>query len=111
VICYDYDELCLLTDCTFRRLPAPRTLEDEMAAEPWFYVGERDVFPEEFGAFLIPGDRLRGTFLGAHSDLLAPDFWTGVQQQLAAGEIFDFFPYKQARRLHRDGASQDLTGA
>ena len=110
VICYDYDELCLLTDCTFRRLPAPRTLEDEMAAEPWFYVGEHDVFPEEFGAFLIPGDRLRGTFLGAHSDLLTPDFWTGVQQQLAAGEIFDFFPYKQARRLHRDGASQDLTG-
>jgi isocitrate dehydrogenase kinase/phosphatase len=105
VICYDYDELCLLTDCTIRRLPPARTPEDEMAAEPWFHVGEHDVFPEEFGAFLIPGDRLRGTFLGAHSDLLTPDFWTGVQQRLAAGEIFDFFPYKQARRLHRDGTS------
>ena len=105
VICYDYDELGLLTDCTIRRLPQPRTPEEEFAAEPWFYVGEHDVFPEEFAAFLIPGDRLRGTFLGAHSDLLAPEFWSGVQQRLAAGEIFDFFPYKQARRLHRDGAS------
>ncbi|HZM28504.1 MAG TPA: bifunctional isocitrate dehydrogenase kinase/phosphatase [Gemmatimonadales bacterium] len=104
VICYDYDELCLLTDCTIRRLPPARTPEDEMAAEPWFHVGEHDVFPEEFAAFLIPGDRLRGTFLGAHSDLLTPDFWTGVQRRLEAGEIFDFFPYKQARRLHRDGA-------
>jgi isocitrate dehydrogenase kinase/phosphatase len=105
VICYDYDELCLLTECAFRRLPPPRTPEDEFAAEPWFPVGEHDVFPEEFAAFLIPGDRLRGTFLGAHSDLLTPDFWTAVQRRLAAGEIFDFFPYKQARRLHRDGAS------
>jgi isocitrate dehydrogenase kinase/phosphatase len=103
VICYDYDELCLLTDCTFRRLPSPRTPEEELAAEPWFHVGERDVFPEEFAAFLIPGDRLRGTFLGAHGDLLSPDFWTGVQQRLATGEIFDFFPYKQARRLANRG--------
>jgi isocitrate dehydrogenase kinase/phosphatase len=105
VICYDYDELCLLTDCAFRRLPVPRTQEEELAAEPWFPVGEHDVFPEEFAAFLIPGDRLRGTFLGAHGDLLSPDFWIGVQRRLAAGEIFDFFPYKQARRLHRDGQS------
>jgi isocitrate dehydrogenase kinase/phosphatase len=102
VICYDYDELCLLRDCVFRRLPPPRSPEDEMAAEPWFHVGEHDVFPEEFGAFLVPGDRLRATFLGAHGDLLSVDFWTGVQRRLAEGEIFDFFPYRQSRRLHQD---------
>lgn len=102
VICYDYDELCLLRECAFRRLPQPRSPEDEMAAEPWFHVGEHDVFPEEFGAFLVPGDRLRATFLGAHGDLLSVDFWSGVQQRLAKGEIFDFFPYRQSRRLHRD---------
>jgi isocitrate dehydrogenase kinase/phosphatase len=102
VICYDYDELCLLQECVFRRLPQPRSPEDEMAAEPWFHVGEHDVFPEEFGAFLVPGDRLRATFLGAHGDLLNVDFWTGVQRRLAEGEIFDFFPYRQSRRLHQD---------
>jgi len=101
VICYDYDELCLLRECVFRRLPEPRSPEDEMAAEPWFHVGEHDVFPEEFAAFLVPGDRLRATFLGAHGDLLSGAFWTGVQRRLAEGEIFDFYPYRQSRRLHR----------
>jgi isocitrate dehydrogenase kinase/phosphatase len=101
VICYDYDELCLLGECVFRRLPPPRSPEDEVAAEPWFHVGEHDVFPEEFSPFLVPGDRLRATFLGAHGDLLSVDFWTGVQRRLAEGEIFDFFPYRQSRRLHQ----------
>ncbi|HJX87726.1 MAG TPA: bifunctional isocitrate dehydrogenase kinase/phosphatase, partial [Gemmatimonadales bacterium] len=49
VICYDYDELCLLSDCRFRRLPEPTTIEEEFSAEPWFHVNEQDVFPEEFG--------------------------------------------------------------
>jgi isocitrate dehydrogenase kinase/phosphatase len=35
VIFYDYDELCLLTECNIRSLPQPRTEEEEMAAEPW----------------------------------------------------------------------------
>ena len=35
VIFYDYDELCLLTECNIRALPQPRTDEEEMAAEPW----------------------------------------------------------------------------
>ena len=54
VICYDYDELCLLSECRFRRIPAATSIEEEFAAEPWFHVGEQDVFPEEFQAFLAP---------------------------------------------------------
>ena len=54
VICYDYDELCLLSDCRFRRLPEPTTIEEEFSAEPWFHVAERDVFPEEFRSLLVP---------------------------------------------------------
>ena len=46
VIFYDYDELCLVTDCVFRDMPKARDADEEMAAEPWFYVGEADVFPE-----------------------------------------------------------------
>ena len=63
VIFYDYDELCLLTDCVFRTLPQATTPDQEMAAEPWFYVGENDVFPEEFDAFMVPPGRLRNAFL------------------------------------------------
>src|SRR4029453_16491840 len=47
VVFYDYDELCLLTNCIFRTMPQPRNAEEELAAEPWFAVGEHDIFPEE----------------------------------------------------------------
>ena len=105
VICYDYDELCLLRECRFRRIPPPRSLEDEMSAEPWFHVGENDVFPEEFAAFLVPAGPLRDAFLGAHGDLLTVEFWQGTQERLRAGEIFDFYPYRQSRRLARPAAA------
>jgi len=102
VICYDYDELCLLSDCRFRRIPEATTLEDEFSAEPWFYVGEQDVFPEEFKAFLVPPGRLRDAFLDAHANLLDTTFWQGVQRRLAAGEVVDVFPYPRDARLQRN---------
>ena len=103
VICYDYDELCLLSECRFRRIPPPASLEDEFAAEPWFHVGEQDVFPEEFSAFLVPSGALRDAFLDAHRDLLDLDFWVGVQRKLADGEVVDVFPYPRDARLQRAG--------
>lgn len=101
VIFYDYDELATLTDCRFRSLPAPRSVEDEMAAEPWFSVAEQDVFPEEFAPFLVPAGRLRDAFMDAHRDLLDPRWWIGVQERVRAGEMVDTFPYPQERRLVR----------
>ncbi|HEU4564807.1 MAG TPA: bifunctional isocitrate dehydrogenase kinase/phosphatase [Gemmatimonadaceae bacterium] len=104
VIFYDYDELALLTECTFRRIPRAVHPEDEMAAEPWFYVGEHDVFPEEFSAFLVPPGALREAFLARHADLLGVGFWEEMQRRLAAGELPDVFPYGQERRRQmRDG--------
>jgi isocitrate dehydrogenase kinase/phosphatase len=102
VICYDYDELCLLSECRFRRIPLPVSLEEEFAAEPWFYVGEQDVFPEEFNAFLVPPGRIRDVFLQAHGDLLDLPFWQGVQRRLAEGEVVDVFPYRREARLQRN---------
>jgi isocitrate dehydrogenase kinase/phosphatase len=99
VIFYDYDELCLLTECRFRPIPAPRNETDELAAEPWFPVGERDVFPEEFRSFLTLPGRLGEIFLQAHGDLLTLEFWLRMQRLAAEGEVVDFFPYKPARRL------------
>lgn len=99
VIFYDYDELCLLTECRFRELPAPRDPLEELAAEPWFHVGERDVFPEEFRTFLTLPGRLGEAFLQAHGDLLTVGFWRRMQELAAQGEVVDFFPYRPSRRL------------
>ena len=104
VICYDYDELCLLSECRFRRIPEPTTMDEEFAAEPWFHVGEQDIFPEEFRAFLVPPGRLRDAFLAAHGNLLETGFWQGVQRRLAAGEVVDVFPYRREARLQRNEA-------
>jgi isocitrate dehydrogenase kinase/phosphatase len=96
VIFYDYDELCRLTDCSFRDLPTASCDEDEMSAEPWFYVGDKDVFPETFANFLgISGDQ-RTAFLHAHRDLFEPGYWRRTQQRLNAGEIIEVLPYVPA---------------
>jgi isocitrate dehydrogenase kinase/phosphatase len=98
---YDYDELCALTDCNFRSLPQPRDLDEEFAAEPWFYVGDDDLFPEEFLTFLGLPANLRETFVRAHGDLLGTDFWQRMQARHRAGEVLDIFPYRPGRRLGR----------
>ena len=101
VIFYDYDELCLLTDCSIRPLPEAASPEDELAAEAWFFVGERDVFPEEFRPLVsLPGP-LGHAFLTAHEDLLGVAFWRGMQERQRAGDIVDVIPYREERRLQR----------
>jgi len=99
VIFYDYDELCLLTDCNFRRLPQARNDDEEMAAEPWFYVGPHDLFPEEFSRFMGLYADLGDFFFQVHGDLLTTEFWTRMQALHQAGEVVDIFAYPHARRL------------
>ena len=99
IVFYDYDEIAYMTDCNFRRIPEPRTPEDEMAAEPWYPVGPHDVFPEEFGPFLLTNARVRRAFLAAHADLLTPEYWSTTQQRIAAGHIEDVFPYPESVRF------------
>lgn len=101
VIFYDYDELCLLSECRFRALPAARTLDDELSSEPWFHVDDRDVFPEEFLTFLGLAGGLRDLFVQVHGDLLTPAFWLGMQEEHRAGRLPDIWPYPPTRRLAR----------
>jgi isocitrate dehydrogenase kinase/phosphatase len=96
---YDYDELSLVTDCVFRDLPAAQSEDEELSAEPWFYVGEHDIFPEEFLPFLGLRPELRRVFLEAHGELLTAAFWRKLQERLAAGEVLDVLPYPESRRL------------
>jgi len=102
VICYDYDELALLTDCQFRVMPKPVHPEDEWSAEPPFFVGENDVFPEEFRAFLVPPGTLRDAFMQAHGDLLDVRYWRETQDRVRTGEILDVFPYQRHRQVHEE---------
>ena len=100
VVFYDYDELCLVTDCHFRDLPAAADESDEFGDEPWFYVGQSDIFPEEFINFMGLGGELLDTFLKAHRDLLTARYWQGIQARHRAGELFDIIPYPRLRRLN-----------
>ena len=99
VIFYDYDELTLLTDCHFREIPAASHPDDELSAEPWFPVGEHDVFPEEFASFLMPPSPHREAFAAVHGDLLDVEWWRAAQRQAASGDLADVFPYSRERRL------------
>ncbi len=102
VIFYDYDELTLLTECNFRDFPSAIHEEDELRPEPWFYVAESDVFPEEFPKFIrIPPD-VRDEFMERHGEIFTAAWWQEMQGLSRVGEIADFHPYPESRRLSRD---------
>ena len=104
VVFYDYDEVTYLTECNFRELPEARTPEEELSAEPWYPVGPHDVFPEEFGTFLLGSPRVRGPFLRYHADLLSVHYWRSRQERIRAGQFDDVFPYPESLRFGRPGA-------
>ena len=97
VIFYDYDELCQVTDCTFRDVPEATNPEDEMRGEAWFYVAENDVFPETFLRFLAFSDSQRAALLRVHGEILTAAFWRSVQQRLREGEVVEVLPYQPHR--------------
>jgi isocitrate dehydrogenase kinase/phosphatase len=99
VVFYDYDEIEFMTDCNFRRIPPAPNEEAEMSGEPWYSVGRNDVFPEEFGTFLLGNQTIRNAFDKHHADLLAPGFWQQAQQEIRGGAIHDFYPYPEALRF------------
>jgi len=101
VVFYDYDEIEYITDCNFRRVPAPRTEEDEMSGEVWYTVGPKDVFPETFAPFLLGNPAVRNVFMKHHSDLLDAAFWQGHKDRIAAGHVHDVFPYDRDKRFPR----------
>ena len=103
VIFYDYDEVCPLTDCVFRELPQASDPDDEMRAEPWFYVGEHDVFPETFRNFM-PMGTASAAVLRRHNDLFGPEFWRATQEQIQAGEVLEILPYEPLPAVHSEVA-------
>ena len=56
-------------------------------------LARNDVFPEEFGTFLLYSPQTREVFIRYHADLLAPAFWQQAQTNIRAGIFDDFYPY------------------
>jgi isocitrate dehydrogenase kinase/phosphatase len=101
VVFYDYDEIQPMQEMSFRRIPPARTYEEEMSAEPYWRVGEHDVFPEQFDCFLVSDPRAREVFYEHHRDLLQPEFWQAKQELVRSGEQEDVFPYPEQCRFKR----------
>ncbi len=110
VVFYDYDEIEYITDCNFRRVPAPRNEEDEMSGEVWYSVAKNDVFPETFGPFLLGNPAVRKVFMAHHADLLDAAFWQECKKRIQQGYVHDIFPYDVSRRFSRQRASE-LSGS
>ena len=99
VVFYDYDEIEYLTDCNFRKVPAPRNEEEEMSGEVWYRVGPKDVFPETFAPFLLGNPVVKSVFMKHHPDLLEASFWQGHKERIQAGYVHDVFPYDAHKRF------------
>ena len=102
VVFYDYDEICALDQCHFKKLPQAHHPEDELASEPWFLIDESDVFPEEFRRFLPLPPYLMDEFLSHHADLFEVQFWRDAQQAVISGELTDIVPFPAIRRFNRN---------
>ena len=92
-IFYDYDELCLVTECRFRELP-----DDDRGADS-FYVGPHDVFPEQFPRFLGMDDQLRTALIEAHGEIFSVRWWKNIQDTLHADRHLDVPPYPDDVRV------------
>ncbi|TCP14890.1 isocitrate dehydrogenase kinase/phosphatase [Crenobacter luteus] len=99
VVFYDYDEIEYMSDCRFRAIPPAPNPEYELSGEPWYPVAKGDVFPEEFGTFLLGDPQVRRVFLKYHADLLTPAFWQARQARIRAGIVEDFYPYPHEMRF------------
>lgn len=93
IIFYDYDEVSLVTDCNFRDIPESNSIEDEMQADTWYYVGDHDIFPEEFIRFLSMNDKLKAEFMKYHKDLLTSKYWRRIKNQHLKGQALLVIPY------------------
>ncbi len=103
VIFYDYDELRLMTECRFRRVPPSRDDIMELNDEPWFHVEDNDVFPEQFPRFMGLSREHLDLLNERHADLFDPLWWQSVHARLKNGEALDVPPYSLDAQLHPAG--------
>ena len=99
VVFYDYDEITLMSTPIFKKFPKAKTYEQEMASEPWYYVGQNDVFPEEFKYFILPDPYMKEVFNKKYKKLLDADYWVSVQEKIKQNGVMDYYPYGLDKRM------------
>ena len=99
VVFYDYDEICYITECHFRKIPPARNFDDEMSGVPWYSVEENDVFPETFGPFFFANQKDMAMFKQDHAELMTAAWWKKVKEDIEHGNQADVFPYRKNRRF------------
>lgn len=99
VVFYDYDEIEYLTEMNFRKIPEPKNEIDEFSDRPWYFVGQYDVFPEQFLKFVLVKEEYREPFLAKHADLLEASFWQDKQNQIRDGIYHSVYPYPEETRF------------
>jgi isocitrate dehydrogenase kinase/phosphatase len=102
IVFYDYDEICYITECNFRKVPPARDYDDMMSDQPWYSIEENDVFPETFGPFFFADARDMKQFRKHHEELMTAAWWKSVKEEILSGNLADVFPYREDRRFrHR----------
>ncbi|MDA7578866.1 bifunctional isocitrate dehydrogenase kinase/phosphatase [bacterium] len=99
VVFYDYDEITLMSTPIFKKIPKAKTYEQEMASEPWYYVGQNDVFPEEFKYFMLPNRYMKEVFNKKYKKLLDADYWVSIQEKIKHNGVMDYYPYGSEKRM------------
>ncbi|MBK1673145.1 bifunctional isocitrate dehydrogenase kinase/phosphatase [Ectothiorhodospira shaposhnikovii] len=99
VVFYDYDEICYLTECHFRKIPPCPFPEDELSSDAWYSAGPNEIFPEEFPTFLSTDPRIRRMLMQLHPDLFDYRYWQRKQEDVRKGIHGDVFPYPQNMRF------------
>jgi isocitrate dehydrogenase kinase/phosphatase len=99
VVFYDYDEICYITECNFRKVPPARDYDDIISDTPWYSVEDNDVFPETFGPFFFANEKDMAIFKENHEELMTPAWWIKVKENIESGKLADVFPYRKNRRF------------
>ena len=99
VVFYDYDEICYITECNFRKVPPPRDFDDVMSDTPYYSVQEHDVFPETFGPFFFADADDMSEFRQHHAELMTADWWRQVKEDIDTGKRADIFAYPDYKRF------------
>ena len=104
VVFYDYDEICYLTECHFRKIPPSPFPEDELSSDAWYAAGPNEIFPEEFPTFLSTDPKIRRLLMKLHPDLWDYQYWRARQDDVNQGIHGDVFPYPRAVRFTKTAA-------
>jgi isocitrate dehydrogenase kinase/phosphatase len=99
IVFYDYDEICYITECNFRKIPPARDYDDMMSDTPWYSVEENDVFPETFGPFFFNTEKDMAWFRKDHAELMTAAWWKQIKEDILNGDQADIFPYPENRRF------------